>query len=155
MPMRELSWNAMSVLHDHGQGKHQRALQRGCDDISLSGTALSCYHSALREKAWRRAWPCGALYTAILALGLMLTMLVGRLSAQAPQVGTEPASAPAVSGPLETLPTPQERLLAPVPQQFNWLAREAPSNLFLETLLGLQATLGPHCVGVAHRRGVG
>ena len=48
----------------------------------------------------------------------------------------EPAPTPA-PGPLETLPSPQERLLAPVPTQFNWLQRETPSNPFLEALLSV------------------
>jgi hypothetical protein len=39
------------------------------------------------------------------------------------------------------VPTASERILAPVPQQFNWLAREAPSNPFLESLLSLR---GPY-----------
>jgi opacity protein-like surface antigen len=42
-----------------------------------------------------------------------------------------------VPGPLETLPSPHERLLAPVPTQFNWLQREVPANPFLEALLSV------------------
>src|SRR5262249_37615517 len=57
---------------------------------------------------------------------------------QTPPLGNEPALAPAVSGPLETVPFPQERLLAPVPPQFNWLQREAQSNPLLEALLSVQ-----------------
>lgn len=42
------------------------------------------------------------------------------------------------TGPLEVVPSPQERLLVPVPAQFNWLQRDAPSNPLLEALLTLQ-----------------
>src|SRR5207244_1835375 len=92
-----------------------------------------------------RAWPRGTLYTVLLALPLILTTLCGRPYAQEPSpgiqerpLGTEPVPAPAVPSSLETLPTPQERLLAPVPQQFNWIEREVLSNPLLEGLLSSQ-----------------
>ena len=90
------------------------ALKYGQDYIGLPSKALLYYQNAL------------------LSLTLLLTLMGGRPEAQAPPSGNEPALAPAVSGPLETLPTAQERILAPVPQQFNWLGREAPSNPLLE-----------------------
>src|SRR5438132_11015915 len=74
----------------------------------------------------RGAWMCwlrGALPTALLALSLMLPMLAGHSYAQILPPGNEPAPAPAAPGPLETTPSPQEQLLAPIPQQFNWLER--------------------------------
>jgi opacity protein-like surface antigen len=86
------------------------------------------------------------LYTVLLSLTIILTLLGGRPYAQAPPSGNEPAPAPAAAGPLETLPTAQERILAPVPQQFNWLGREAPSNSLLESLLSLQ---GPYRLRVS------
>ncbi|HSX78006.1 MAG TPA: hypothetical protein VLQ80_05465, partial [Candidatus Saccharimonadia bacterium] len=81
------------------------------------------------------------LSPALLSLTLFLTLMGGRPDAQEPPPGTEPALAPAVPGPLETVPTASERILAPVPQQFNWLEREAPSNSLLESLLSLR---GPY-----------
>ncbi|HEY1249015.1 MAG TPA: hypothetical protein VGE97_08520, partial [Nitrososphaera sp.] len=106
-------------------------------------------------KVWRNfgiALPCTALYTALLCLALLLTVMCGLPSAQTPPPGNELAPAPTVpdsletlpspSNSLETLPSPQEQLLAPVPQQFNWLEREAPSNPLLESLLSLQERRG-------------
>ncbi|MGE3541769.1 MAG: outer membrane beta-barrel protein [Candidatus Tectimicrobiota bacterium] len=55
---------------------------------------------------------------------------------------TLPGSLEAPPGPLETQPATQEPLLAPVPQQFNWLQREAPSNALLEALLSVQSPGG-------------
>src|ERR1043166_2214949 len=96
-------------------------------------------------KVWRNfgaALPWAALYTALLALVLLLTVMCGLPSAQTPPLGNEPALTPAVAGPLETVPAPQEQLLAPVPQQFNWLEREVPSNPLLESLLSLREPSG-------------
>jgi opacity protein-like surface antigen len=146
MPMRELLWHARAVIDDHAPGKRQIALKYGQDYIGLPGKALPYYHNALRIRVWRGAWRRGVLYTALLSLTLILTLMGGRLYAQAPPSGNEPAPAPAVSGPLETLPTAQERILAPVPQPFNWLEREAPSNPLLESLLSLQ---GPYHLNVS------
>jgi hypothetical protein len=97
------------------------------------------------DLAWIKAWlqttgkvgrhfgttlPCATLYTALLSLALLITVLCGLPAAQTPSIAneptltpTEPALTPAVPGPLETVPFPQEKLLAPVPQQFNWLER--------------------------------
>src|SRR5215510_7505638 len=96
-------------------------------------------------KVWRSfepALPCAALYTALLSLTLLLTVIYGLPSAQTAPLGDEPTLTPVVSGPLETPPSPQEQLLAPVPQQFNWLEREVPSNPLLESLLSLRAPRG-------------
>ncbi len=96
-------------------------------------------------KVWRNfgtALPCTALYTALLSLVLLLTVMCGLPSAQTPPMGNEPALTPAVPGPLETVPSLQEQLLAPVPQQFNWLEREVPSNPLLESLLSLRELRG-------------
>jgi hypothetical protein len=96
-------------------------------------------------KVWRSfgpALPCAALYTTLLSLALLLTVMCGLPSAQTPSLDNEPTLTPAVPGPLEITPSPQEQLLAPVPQQFNWLEREVPSNPLLESLLGLQERRG-------------
>ena len=146
MPMRELLWHTRAVIDDHAPGKSQIALKYGQDYIGLPSKALLYYQNALRIRRWRGAWRRGVLYTALLSLTLILTIMGGRPYAQAPPSGNEPAPAPAVSGPLETLPAAQERILAPVPQQFNWLGREAPSNPLLESLLSLQ---GPYRLKVA------
>ncbi len=146
MPMRELLWHARAVIDDHAPGKSQITLQYGQDYVGLSSKALLYYQNTWRTRVWRGAWRRGVLYTALLSLTLILTIMGGRPYAQAPPSGNEPAPAPAVSGPLETLPAAQERILAPVPQQFNWLGREAPSNPLLESLLSLQ---GPYRLKVA------
>jgi len=73
---------------------------------------------------------------------MILTMMGGPLYAQTPLPNNEPATTPAIPELLERIPSPQEQLLAPVPQQFNWLEREVPSNLLLESLLSLQAPRG-------------
>src|SRR4030095_2688643 len=96
-------------------------------------------------KVWRSfgpALPCAALYTALLSLSLLLTVLCGLPSAQTPPLDNELTLTPAVPGPLEIAPSPQEQLLAPVPQQFNWLEREVQSNPLLESLLSLQERRG-------------
>jgi opacity protein-like surface antigen len=146
MPMRELLWHARAVIDDHAPGKSQITLQYGQDYVGLPSKTLTYYQNTWRTRDWRGAWRRGVLYTALLSLTLILTIMGGRPYAQAPPSGNEPAPAPAVSGPLETLPAAQERILAPVPQQFNWLGREAPSNPFLESLLSLQ---GPYRLKVA------
>ena len=86
--------------------------------------------------------PCAALYTALLSLALLLTVMCRLPSAQTPPLDSEPTLTPAVPGPLEIVPSPQEQLLAPVPQQFNWLEREVQSNPLLESLLSLQERRG-------------
>src|SRR5919198_5660069 len=111
----------------------------------VHGLALIKAWLQITGKVWRdivMALPCAALYTALLSLTLLLTVMCGLPSAQTPPLGNEPALTPAVSGPLETVPAPQEQLLAPVPQQFNWLEREAPSNPLLESLLNLREPSG-------------
>ncbi len=119
---------------------------------------------ALRQR--RRIIPRGC--RTALALALLCTGLGSFLEAQTPSSGTTPAPAPAPApsrlpgtppapsaaapsgnerpgtlssapiGPLGTLPSAQERLLVPVPSQFNWLQRGTPSNPLLESMLSLQ-----------------
>ena len=148
--MRTLRWHATSARNDHGQGKYRRALKPDLDALSFPGEALPCISRALRARAGREVWLHGARDIVLLSLVLILTIMGGRPDAQTPPQDNlpaltpsiagpdEPALTPAVPGPLEIVPPPQERLLAPVPPQFNWLQREAPSNPLLEALLSVQ-----------------
>lgn len=133
--MRALRREATSGRDDHGQGKSQGALQHSWG-YSSHGEVRVGERSVRRTNSWRDAFPHSALCLALCSLVLVLTTLGGRLYAQAPAAGSAPA--PAVPDPLEPLPLFQERLLAPIPQPFNWLEREAPANPFLEALLNLQ-----------------
>ena len=144
--MRELLWHARAVRDHHAPGKSQSALKYGQDHLCLPRKTLPYSQTVLRARAWRGDWLRGVVYTALLSLTLLLTILGGRPYAQAPPSGDEPAPAPAVPGPLETVPTASERILAPVPQPFNWLEREAPSNSLLESLLSLR---GPYRLQVS------
>ena len=137
MPVREWLRHATSASDDHAPGKSQGALQYGFDARSCSAQGPPIDPGALQKRVDRVRGRRGALYTALTWLALLLTIMVGHPAAQTPSPGTEPAPTPA-PGPLETLPSPQERLLAPVPAQFNWLQRETPSNLFLEALLSVR-----------------
>ena len=145
--MRELLWHARAVRDGHTLGKHHITLQYGQASLALPQKALPPSQHTWRVRVWSSAGLRGALYTALLSFTLFLTMMAGHLYAQEPAPDTEPASgiepapAPAMRGPLETFPTASERILAPVPQPFNWLVREATSNPFLESLLSLR---GPY-----------
>jgi hypothetical protein len=48
---------------------------------------------------------------------------------------SDPGTVPVLASPP---PSSQERLLAPIPAQFDWIQRKPRANLLLETLLGLQ-----------------
>jgi opacity protein-like surface antigen len=52
---------------------------------------------------------------------------------------TSPESLPVIPGPP---PAPQEQLLSPIPQQFDWMRREVLPNPLLQSLLGLQGVTG-------------
>src|SRR5215831_13375510 len=130
MTMRAWLGHARAMRDNYTPGKRHIALQYGQASLGLSRQALSSSQHTWRVRAGRGTWLRGVLYTALLSCTLFLTMLAGRPYAQEPPSGTEPELAPtvpAVLGPLETVPTASERILAPVPQQFNWLQREAPS----------------------------
>src|SRR5436853_5535709 len=128
MSMRKLLWHARAVRDDHASGKHHIALQYGQASLGLSRKALPSSQPTWRVRAGKGTWLRGVLSPALLSFTLFLTMMAGNPYAQEPPPGTEPAPAPtpAVPGPLETVPPASERILAPVPQQFNWLEREAP-----------------------------
>jgi hypothetical protein len=127
MPMRELLGHARAVRDDHMSGKHHITLQYGPASLSLLRKALRSPQPPWRVRVWRSAGLPSVLYTALLSFTLIVTMMGGHLYAQepapdtAPASGIEPGPAPAVPGPLETFPTASERILAPVPQPFNWL----------------------------------
>jgi opacity protein-like surface antigen len=152
MPMREWLWHGRAVSDDQVSGKYHITLQHGQVSLGLSRKTLPSSQNTCRVRAGRSTWPRGVLSPALLSFTLFLTIMAGRPNAQVPSPGPEPALTPAVPGPepvltpavpgpLETVPTPSERILAPVPQPFNWLEREAPSNPLLESLLSLR---GPY-----------
>src|SRR5437899_1930940 len=119
--MRELLGHGRAMRDEHASGKHHRTLQYGQASLGLSRKALPSSQHTWRVRAGRGTRLRGVLSPALLSIALLLTMLGGRPYAQEPPPGTEPAPAPtpAVPGPLETVPTASERILAPVPQQFN------------------------------------
>ena len=114
MPVREWLRLATSASDDHAPDKSQGALQYGFDARSCSVQGPPIDPGALQKRVDRVRGRRGALYTALTWLALLLTIMVGQPAAQTPSPGTEPAPTPA-PGPLETIPSPQERLLAPVP----------------------------------------
>jgi hypothetical protein len=75
----------------------------------------------------RRGWP------AVFSLLVVLVSLGMPVYAQ--DAPSDPGAVPVLASPP---PSSQERLLAPVPTQFDWLRREPQSNPLLETLLGLR-----------------
>src|SRR6266702_5667370 len=109
--MRELLWHARAVRDDHASGKHHITLQYGQASLGLSRKALPFSQPTWRVRAGRGTWLRGVLSPALLAIILFLTMMAGLPYAQEPPSGTEPAPAPAVPGPLETVPTASERIL--------------------------------------------
>ena len=140
MPVREWLRHATSASDDHAPGTFQRALQYNFEVQSYTAQEPPIAPRALQKRAGREreAARC-AVYCSHLACSA--ARHYGRASgcADRPPPGNragEPPPTP-VPGPLETLPSPHERLLAPVPTQFNWLQREVPSNPFLEALLSV------------------
>src|SRR5262245_4263233 len=115
MPMREWLWHRRAVRDDHTSGKYHIILQYGQVSLGLSRKALPSSQTTCRVRAGRSTWPRGVLSPALLSFTLFLTIMAGRPNAQAPPPGPEPALAPAVPSPLETVPAASERILAPVP----------------------------------------
>lgn len=70
---------------------------------------------------------------ALVYLALLLVTVGAGALAQAPPAPPEPV--PAISGPP---PSPQERLLSPIPGLFNWMSREVRPNPLLEALMDLR-----------------
>jgi hypothetical protein len=79
--------------------------------------------------------PCSlsAFYHLLSWLVVALVVVTQGVFAQEAPPSTEPAPVP--PGPL---PPPQERLLSPIPQRFDWISREVRPNPTLEPLLALQ-----------------
>ena len=106
------------------------------DDQSIvtTGTKRHTFiRKAIRGSGLIRIICLGGLLRAFLHLALLL--LTAYESAFAGQtLGLSP-TVPSVSG---ALPSPQERILSPIPKQFDWMGRDVRSNPHLEALLGLQ-----------------
>lgn len=72
----------------------------------------------------------------------VLTLLCGcplLVVAQSSPESPTTIPSPATVAPLETMPPLQERLLAPIPESFNWLQRDVRSNALLSSLAGMFA----------------
>ena len=71
---------------------------------------------------------------------LVALFLMGSLGV-APVVGQDtPAASQPTPGPLDLPPSPRKQILTPIPSQFEWMNREAPAPLLLETRLGPRET---------------
>jgi hypothetical protein len=73
------------------------------------------------------------LYGVLVCLILVLVSIGDRAFAQETAISPEPVLA--IASPL---PSQQERILAPIPEQFDWIHREVRPNPLLEALLTLQ-----------------
>jgi predicted porin len=67
---------------------------------------------------------------------LLFALVVSAHSVGAQQIMTPAEPTPISPGPP---PSPQERLLSPIPQRFDWINRDVRPNPLLESLLGQQA----------------
>ncbi len=79
-----------------------------------------------------------SLVVLLASLTLLLGLGAARGVAQETPVEPAPSAAPAPV-PLGPLPPPQERLLTPIPQPFDWISRDVRPNPLLESLLSLRA----------------
>ncbi len=140
--MRILLWHATYGTYQQEAHKPRVSVEHYSNSSPRFESLCLYLQGATRVWKPKTCWLRGAFYTVLLSLLLVLTMMGGHLYAQTPPLGNEPAPTPAPTGLLETLPSPQEQLLAPVPQQFNWLERAVPSNPLLESLLSLGAPGG-------------
>lgn len=80
-----------------------------------------------------RTFHFGCLFPLLGSLIFALVVCSGGAFAQEPPGAPEPAPVPV--GPLPSL---QERVLSPIPPQFDWIQRDVEPNPLLETLLDLQ-----------------
>ena len=80
----------------------------------------------------------GGLYSALVYLALLLGFLGQRAFAQEAPVPPQPISPTLVPAIPHALPSPQERLLSPIPEQFEWMRRDVRPNPLLEGLLALR-----------------
>ena len=141
MPVRILLWRATCGTYRQETHKSRVSVEHYSNSRSLF--EISCPYLPGTTWVWKSKiyWLRGALCTALLSLPLIL-MMEGYLYAQTPSPDHESATTPSIPEPSERISSPQEQLLAPVPQQFNWLEREVLSNPFLESLLSLQRPRG-------------
>jgi adhesin HecA-like repeat protein len=83
---------------------------------------------------WRIGiWFDGRLLTILVIMALGLVPADGRGVAQEVPEPSSPTTVP-----LRPPPSPQERILSPVPQQFDWMRRVPPANPLLESLVAPQ-----------------
>src|SRR5262245_60684687 len=107
----------MTCRHEIHEAK--ASTEQEWNTMYLSKIVCPSYQGTPKVMSSRVCLLQGPLYTAVISLLLILTIMVGCLYAQAPLSGSELAPAPTAPGPLDKLPSPQEQLLAPVPQQFD------------------------------------
>ena len=136
--MRILLWHATYGIYQQEAHKSWVSVEHYSNSRPLFESSCPYLQGATWVWKSKVCWLRDALYTVLLSLPLVLTMMGGHLYAQTPPPNNEPATTPAILEPIEGIPSPQEQLLAPVPQQFNWLGREVLSNPLLESLLSLQ-----------------
>src|SRR5262249_1573125 len=81
----------------------------------------------------------GCIVACVVASGRVWAQEPPPAAPETPPAGQEaPSTVEVPLEPLGFLPSPQERILAPVPQQFTWLTREVRPNPLLESLLSLR-----------------
>lgn len=85
------------------------------------------------QACWAPAW-----HVLLLTLILLCGGPAWVVAQSSPELPTT-IPVPATVAPLETVPPLQERLLAPIPESFNWLQREVRSNALLSSLAGMFA----------------
>jgi predicted porin len=105
-----------------------------CDSLNVcpSGSVAKERRIVLASPKWRGMLP---LWRWPAVFSLIVVCIGLGMPVYAQDTPSDPGAAPVLASPP---PSSQERLLAPVPTQFDWLRREPRSNLLLETLLGLQ-----------------
>jgi hypothetical protein len=89
----------------------------------------------------RRAPAVGILLVALtLLLGSATLMLAQEATAPVLTPTLPTTATPTTAAPLEPIPSLPERLLAPIPERFNWLQRDVRSNPWLASLAGMFET---------------
>ena len=140
--MRILLWRATCGTYQQETHKARVFVEHYSNSRLLFESSCPYLQGATQVWKSKICWFRDALSIVFLSLPLVLTMMGGPLYAQTPSPNNESATTPTIPEPLERIPSPQEQLLAPVPQQFNWLEREGLSIPLLESLLSLQRPIG-------------